>query len=93
MVTVLLALLQAAAPASGPTVTVEGTKPERRICRSVGDSTGSRMGGTRVCRTAAEWKAAQAPGPDQRYTNDSVNTSGYNAGHIPTREPVSAGVR
>ena len=32
--------------------------PERKICKTEGDSA-SRLGGKRVCRTEAEWKASR----------------------------------
>ena len=32
---------------------------ERLICRSISNSSTSRMAARRVCRTAAEWRAAQ----------------------------------
>lgn len=42
-----------AAPAAQPTA----AKEERKICRYVEAVSGTRMGGKRVCKTAAEWKA------------------------------------
>ena len=74
MIVILLGLLQAAAT-TGPTVTVEGAKPERKICRTA-ESTGSRMGGTRTCHTPSEWRALQGP-LDARTVNGSMNTGGY----------------
>jgi hypothetical protein len=32
---------------------------ERLICRRIASGTASRMGSRRVCRTAAEWRAAR----------------------------------
>ena len=32
---------------------------ERRVCRNNMDSTGSILGGRRICRTVAEWRQAE----------------------------------
>lgn len=42
---------------SSDRIIVEGKrKPDRKICKVEPPPTGSRMGGGRVCRTAADWK-------------------------------------
>ena len=75
----LSALLLSLAVQQTVTVTASpAPKPERKVCKTL-DNTGSRMGGTRVCRTKAEW-AAQGSGADARTINDSVNTGGFNSG-------------
>jgi hypothetical protein len=38
-------------------------KKERKICKT-SEATESRMAATRICKTAAEWHADQASGPD-----------------------------
>lgn len=44
-------------------------KEERKICMRE-ESTGSRLGSKRICKTAAEWKAMQGDGVDaSRYMN------------------------
>jgi len=51
----------AAAQTAAPAVPAPGQDPQastRRICR-VSPANGSRLGGTRTCRTAAEWAQAQ----------------------------------
>jgi hypothetical protein len=90
MLALLTVLIQAAAPAPGPTVTVEGAKPERMICKAR-STTGSRMGASRDCRTASEWARLQGVGADNRTVNDSMNTSGYNAGPDGSAAPVMKG--
>ena len=42
---------------SAPTVAADGD--DRQVCRQVEAATGSRLGGRRVCRTAAEWRAIE----------------------------------
>jgi hypothetical protein len=64
-------------------------KPERKICRTT-ESTGSRMGGSRICRTASEWKVVNGESADAEMLNESVNSAGFNSGPIQTREPTSA---
>jgi hypothetical protein len=43
------------------TIIVEGerNKNNRKICKSSAPPTGTRLGSPRICRTAAEWKAAE----------------------------------
>ena len=49
----------AARPAPAPgTIIVEGKK-EKKVCKTVVPHTGSRIGMTRVCHTAAEWKMSE----------------------------------
>ena len=64
-----------------PQVTVVGDKPkkERKICKQVDGGTGSRLGGSRQCLTAAQWNASQAE-LDARDLNEINNQKGYNAG-------------
>ena len=64
-----------------PQVTVVGDKPvkERKICKQVEGSTGSRLGGARECRTESEWKAMQTE-LSERDINTMMNTSGQHAG-------------
>jgi len=54
----------------------EGPDPNQRICRSMGE-TGSRLGGTRVCMTRAQWEA------QQRDTQSSVERAQMNRTHKP----------
>ena len=50
---------EAATPAPpSSTIIVEGTK-EKKVCKTILPSTGSRIGMTRVCHTAAEWKMSE----------------------------------
>jgi hypothetical protein len=51
----LLSLAVQDAPASTPPVSAK-PKKERKICRPI-ETTGTRMGPARECRTAAEWNA------------------------------------
>jgi hypothetical protein len=44
------------APAAVPTANPED---QRRICRNT-QATGTRLGGRRICRTAAEWRRSQS---------------------------------
>ena len=57
-------LMVAGAPATGPTLAGKGqaakpANPNRQICQRE-EQTGSRLGGRRVCKTAAEWAAQRA---------------------------------
>lgn len=63
-----------------PPVVVVGEKPakERKICRRI-ESTGSRLGATRDCRTAAQWQAAQKE-LSERDLNEMLNAKGYGSG-------------
>ena len=49
---------EATPPAPPGTIIVEGQK-EKKVCKTVLPSTGSRIGMTRVCHTAAEWKMSE----------------------------------
>lgn len=64
-----------------PQVTVVGEKPakERKICKQLQGTTGSRMGGSRECHTASQWKAMQSE-LSERAVNEMMNAKGYNAG-------------
>ena len=48
---VLLVAVQAAAP---PTTKSPAVNPDKKICKTIKE-TGSRLGGTRECKTQAEW--------------------------------------
>lgn len=78
----MLAILLAAAFAAGGGAEVEASgkgKDERRICRRYHESS-SRIGYSRVCKTAAEWK--QSDSKDEQVT-----------GGIPSRaSPFGQGV-
>lgn len=58
----------AATPAAPPAAAVEAPKKERKICRRE-DATESRLGGKRICLTAAEWQARSGNG-DSRGLGD-----------------------
>ena len=45
-------------------VTGEQPRPPRQICRRVGAMSGSHVSRVRVCRTAAEWRAASDTSTD-----------------------------
>jgi hypothetical protein len=49
---------QANDTAAQPTEAAKPAKEERKICRMI-DSSESRLGATKVCMTAAQWKKAQ----------------------------------
>ncbi len=51
----LAALATAIPVAAAP----EGDGGDRRECRMVAPTTGSRLGGRRVCRPASEWRAIE----------------------------------
>ena len=54
----------AAAPAAPAPATAEAPKKERKICRRE-EATESRLGGKRICLTAAEWQARSAGGDNR----------------------------
>ena len=74
MITLLsLLLLASDTPAATPPVspaptTAEAPKAERKICRRE-EATESRLGGKRICLTAAEWQA-RSNGGDSRGLGD-----------------------
>jgi len=43
-------------PQQGPPIIVETKRAGKKVCRTVDPPTGSRLGGGRVCRDAADWK-------------------------------------
>ncbi len=59
-------------------------KEERKICKRFKE-TGSRMGGSRICKTAAEW-AADAESAKKGF--DTVRRGGVNGDSTP---PVTSG--
>lgn len=67
MISILFSVLMLAASPSAttlaatpaPAVAAEAPKAERKICRRDATSE-SRLGGKRICLTAAEWKARDA---------------------------------
>lgn len=58
----MVVLVMAAVPAlaglegSSSATGAQGKDPNRRICKTV-EETGSRLGSTRICMTAAQWEA------------------------------------
>ena len=60
---------QTAAPPAAPTASSEASpqkvqsKDDRMVCRTI-LPTGSRLGGTRICRTQAEWTAMSRDAAD-----------------------------
>jgi ribosomal protein L40E len=57
-----LRLSATSAEPSAPSVPAAAVKPgaEKKICRRVGEASGTRLGGGRVCKTQAEWDGAVA---------------------------------
>ncbi|SFP49439.1 hypothetical protein [Sphingomonas rubra] len=72
-VALLLQAVQSAAPAQPTTVKAA---PPKMICRTVG-TTGSRLGGKRVCASKADW--------DAREFNDRQTTERMSANTISDR--------
>ncbi|MCW4462599.1 hypothetical protein OK349_12850 [Sphingomonas sp. BT-65] len=59
MISLILAVAASVAPIANDTPAPAPTPaPERKICK-VENSSASRLGAKRICRTEAEWKAAQ----------------------------------
>ena len=57
-------------------VTGEQPRPPRQICRRVAAMSGSHVSRVRVCRTAAEWRAASDTSTDD--VMDTLSTLGNN---------------
>ncbi len=59
MSVLLLMLLSPALHASNDPITVKPVDPNKKICRFE-PKPGSRLGGAKICRTAAEWREVEA---------------------------------
>ena len=66
---IAVALLLVAAQAPTPSVTKSPTiDPDKKVCKTIKE-TGSRLGGTRECRTQAEWNRIAAETQQKAQSN------------------------
>lgn len=85
----LLAAQQDTSSTQNPPIVVNGTQPPvppRVICRRVEALSGSHVSRTRICRTAAQWRAASDSSVDDATaTIDTLsqNPGGYENGVTP----------
>ena len=77
--TAALMLAAVALPASAQTAAdaPAKAKPEHKSCRTY-DTTGSIMGGTKVCHTKAEWSAIDQANGDNAARQRDMNGQGAN---------------
>jgi len=66
---IAVALLLVAAQAPTPSMTKSPTiDPDKKVCKTIKE-TGSRLGGTRECRTQAEWNRIAAETQQKAQSN------------------------
>ena len=66
---IAVALLLVAAQAPTPSMTKSPTiDPDKKVCKTIRE-TGSRLGGTRECRTQAEWNRIAAETQQKAQSN------------------------